>query len=94
MSTPRRRDRTRPAEVLGLAALLALFVGVGVLVVTRDWVLAIEFFGVGFIVSVVVLAMLLLAITPRSPVDGSNPDGSNPDGSDPNDGDLPGPTGH
>jgi hypothetical protein len=66
MSAPGRRDRTRPLEVLGLAAGLALFVGVGVFVATRDWGLALVFFGVAFIASIVVLAMLLLAITPRS----------------------------
>lgn len=64
MSGPSRRDRTRPAELLGLAAGLALFVGLGVLLSTRNWVLALEFFGAGFIVSIVVLATLLLAAKP------------------------------
>ena len=66
MSDPGRRARTRPLEILGLALGVALFVGLGVLLATRDWELALVFFGVGFIASIVVLAMLLLAITPRS----------------------------
>lgn len=68
---PTLRERARPAEVLGLAAALAAFVGVGVLVVTRDVLLAVEFFGAAFIVSVVICATLLLAISkPEPPDDG------------------------
>jgi len=77
---PRRpsfRERVRPAELLGLAAVLAAFVGGAVLFSTRDWLLAIVFFGAAFIVSVVVCATLLLAISKpdasRSPDD--EPDG-------------------
>jgi hypothetical protein len=53
----------RAGEVLGLAAVLAAFVGVAVLFSTRNIVLALEFFGAAFIVSIVVCATLLLAIT-------------------------------
>lgn len=68
---PTFRERARPAEVLGLAAVLSGFVGGGVLFSTRDWLLAVEFFGVSFVVSVVVLATLLLAISkPEPPEDG------------------------
>ena len=59
MSAPRRpslRERLRPAEVLGLAAVLSLFVGGAVLFSTRDWQLAVVFFGVAFVVSVLMLA--------------------------------------
>lgn len=66
MSAPRRpslRERLRPAEVLGLAAVLSLFVGGAVLFSTRDWQLAVVFFGVAFVVSVLMLATLLLAIS-------------------------------
>jgi hypothetical protein len=61
--TPSFRERARPAEILGLAAALSAFVGVGVLFSTRNWLLAFEFFGAAFVVSVLVLATLLLAIS-------------------------------
>jgi hypothetical protein len=72
--SPRRptlRERARPAEVLGLAAVLAAFVGLGVLFATRDLMLAVVFFGAGFVVSIVVCATLLLAISkPEPPPEG------------------------
>ena len=64
MTTPSRRDRLRPAELLAIAGVLALFAGLVVLMSTRDPVLALIFFGIGFIVSLVVLAMLALAVAP------------------------------
>lgn len=68
---PSWRERARPAEVLGLAGALALFVGLGVLFATREPLLAVEFFGAAFIASVVVCATLLLAISkPEPPEDG------------------------
>jgi hypothetical protein len=69
---PRKRDRVRPGEVLGLSAVLALFVGFGVLISTRNLVLAVEFAGAGFILSIVVCATLLLAIS--KPDQGDFPD--------------------
>ncbi len=63
-----RRERTRPIELIGLAAVFAVFVGGGVMLFTRQWLLALEFFGVTFIISLVVLAMLMLAIGPKPPV--------------------------
>jgi hypothetical protein len=68
---PTWRERARPAEVLGLAAVLAAFVGVGVLMATREFSLALVFFGAAFVVSIVVCATLLLAISkPEPPDDG------------------------
>ena len=64
MAAPSRRDRTRPAELLGLSAILAVFVGLVVLMSTREVVLALIFAGIAFIVSLVVLAMLALAVRP------------------------------
>jgi hypothetical protein len=76
MTEPSRRDRTRPAELIGLAAVLALVLGGVVLLSTRNLLLAVEFAGGGFIVSLVVLAMLLLAVNPPT---GRGDDGpSNP----------------
>jgi phage shock protein PspC (stress-responsive transcriptional regulator) len=70
---PSRRDRTRPAEILGLAAGAALFLGLGVLLVTRDWILALEAFGGGFVIAIVVLATLLLAVDRGPKKDDSGP---------------------
>jgi zinc transporter ZupT len=76
MSEPGRRrpslsERARPAEVLGLSAVLAAFVGGAVLFASREPLLAVVFAGVAFIVSVVVCATLLLAISkPEPPEDG------------------------
>jgi hypothetical protein len=61
---PTRRERTRPLELLGLSAGFAIFVGLVVLMSTRDVVLALIFAGIAFIVSLVGLAMLALAVRP------------------------------
>jgi len=68
---PRRpfTERVRPGEVLGLSAVLALFVGVGVILASRSWLLAVEFGGAAFVVSIVVCATLLLAISKPEPPD-------------------------
>ena len=66
---PSVRERARPAEVLGLSAVLAGFVGGAVLFASREPLLAVEFFGAAFIVSVVVCATLLLAISKPEPPD-------------------------
>jgi hypothetical protein len=55
----------RPAELLGLSAVFGAFAGLVVLMTTRDIILAVIFFGIAFIVSVVVIAMLVLAMKPN-----------------------------
>jgi amino acid permease len=62
---PQRRDRTRPLELLGISAAAALFVGLLVFVSTRLLDRALIFAGVAFILTLVVLAMLLLATAPK-----------------------------
>jgi hypothetical protein len=64
MTTPSRKDRTRPAELLALSGGMALFTALIVLMSTRDIVLSLIFFGVAFIVVLMVLAMLALATRP------------------------------
>ena len=64
MAGPSRRDRTKPVELLGLSAIFAVFVGLVVLMSTREVVLALIFAGLAFIVSLVGLAMLSLAVRP------------------------------
>jgi len=61
---PSLRDRMKPVEFLGIAAVLAVFVGVIVLMSTREPVLALIFFGVAFIATLVVLAMFALGFKP------------------------------
>ncbi|MAT19146.1 MAG: hypothetical protein CMF56_11425 [Leifsonia sp.] len=64
MTDPSARDKRRPFELIGLAAIVAVFVGAGVLLGTRDWLIAAQFAGGAFIVALVVLAMLLVATGP------------------------------
>lgn len=61
---PSRKDRTRPLELIGLSGILAIFTGLVVLMSTRELILAVIFLGIAFIVSLVVLAMLALAVRP------------------------------
>ena len=61
---PSRRDRTRPLELVGLSGILAVFTGLVVLMSTREIILSLVFLGIAFIVSLVVLAMLALAVRP------------------------------
>jgi hypothetical protein len=79
VTTPTRRDRTRPAELLGLSAALAAVTGVITYFGTRDFLLSAEFTAVAFIVSLIVFAMLLLAVSPKRPDDGAD-DGADGDG--------------
>lgn len=60
---PNRRDRTRPAELLGLSGVLAAFVGVISFMSTRDIVLALIALGVTFILVLVIVATLALTIS-------------------------------
>lgn len=62
--TPSLRDRVKPVEFLGIAAVLGVFTGVIVLMSTREPILALVFFGVAFIVTLVVVAMFALGSKP------------------------------
>ncbi|HAM27628.1 MAG TPA: hypothetical protein DCP11_13275 [Microbacteriaceae bacterium] len=64
MTTPSRQDRLKPLEFIVLSAIIAVFIGVVVLFSTRQVVLALVFFGIAFIVSLVTIAMLSLAVKP------------------------------
>jgi RsiW-degrading membrane proteinase PrsW (M82 family) len=71
MTTPDRRARMRPLELLVFSALLGVFTGLVVLASTREPITALVGFGGAFIVSVVVFAMIALAMSP--PDDGTPP---------------------
>jgi hypothetical protein len=64
MTEPSRRDRYRPAELISLSAIIALFGGLVTLMSTRDVVLALIFFGVVFILTLMTIALLVMAIKP------------------------------
>lgn len=64
---PSRRDRFRPVELLVLSAIVGVFVGLVVAISIRNITTGAIFAGVGFIVSLVVLATL--AITTRPDVE-------------------------
>ena len=65
MTHPTWRDRFRPAEFLGLSGVFAAFVGLVVLMTTRDLQLALIFLCIGFIVALVTIAMLGIAAKPN-----------------------------
>jgi predicted lysophospholipase L1 biosynthesis ABC-type transport system permease subunit len=66
VNAPSRKDRLRPLEFIVISAIVAVFIGLVVLLSTRQLELAVVFFGVSFIVSLVVIAMLSLAIKPNA----------------------------
>ncbi len=68
-----RSDKTRPAELVGLSAVAAFFVGGIVLMVTRDVTLASIFGGGTFVVTIITLAMLVLAMSPQVSKPDTNP---------------------
>ncbi len=61
------RDKTRPAELIGLSAAIGGFIGLITLMVTRDLTFSAVFGGLFFITSLVVLAMIVLTISPTLP---------------------------
>ena len=63
---PTLRERLRPAELIGLSAILGVFAGLVILLTTREWWLAGIGFGVTFIVAAMTIALLALSIKPDS----------------------------
>lgn len=61
--TATRRQRMKPLELVGMAAVTAVFIGVVVLIATHDISLAAIFAGVAFIVALLLLAMFALVET-------------------------------
>jgi hypothetical protein len=62
---PSMRSRIRPIELVGISAVIAVFVGAIVILGTREWLTGLEWAGVAFVVALVGTAMLLLAATPK-----------------------------
>lgn len=65
MTAPSLRDRLKPLELIGLSAIIGGFTGAIVLLISRNIVLAAIWFGVAFIVGLVVMAMFVLAAKPN-----------------------------
>ena len=61
MSGPSWRDRLKPLELVGMAAILGVFAGGVGLLGSRSFELALIFAGVAFILGLLILAMLALA---------------------------------
>jgi hypothetical protein len=68
-----RSDKTKPFQLIGLAAAGGGFIGVLVLAVTKDIRLAGMFAGAGFVVTILVLAMIVLTMSPQLPKRDNNP---------------------
>ncbi|MDY7542192.1 MULTISPECIES: hypothetical protein [unclassified Cryobacterium] len=67
-NTPRKPSRSevlKPLELVGLAGVMAVFLGLVVLMSTREPLLALIGFGITFIVVLVVIAMLVLNMKPN-----------------------------
>ena len=62
---PTRKEILKPVELIVISVILALFVGIVVLLSTRQPLLAAIFFGIAFIVSLVVTAMFTLTFKPN-----------------------------
>lgn len=68
-----RNDKTKPFQLVGLSVLAGVFTGGIVLMVTKDPRMAGMFAGGGFVVTILVLAMIVLTMSPQLPPRGDNP---------------------
>ena len=68
-----RNDKTKPFQLVGLSAAAGAFIGLFVLMATRDLRMAGMFAGAAFIVTILVLAMIVLAMSPQLPKRDNNP---------------------
>ncbi len=66
METPSLRDRLRPLELLTLSAVIGVFTGLVILLVSREWWLAAIGFGVAFILAIMMIALLALSSKPNA----------------------------
>lgn len=64
MTEPSRRDRFRPAELVILSLVIAAFGGLVTLMSTRDLVLTLVVFGIIFILTLITIALLVMAVKP------------------------------
>lgn len=62
---PTRKQQLKPFEYLAFAGAAGLFIGLIVFMTVRDVVLALIFGGVGFILTLLLTATLMLAVKPK-----------------------------
>lgn len=63
---PTRSEILKPVELVGISAVMALFVGLTILLATRNLALSSIALGITFIVALVVIAMLALGMKPTA----------------------------
>ncbi len=68
-----RSEKSRPLELVGISIAVTVFVGAIVMMVTKDFAMSAVFAGVAFIVTILMLAMLVLATSPQLPPRSENP---------------------
>ena len=68
-----RSEKSRPLELVGLSAVVAVFIGAIVMMVTKNCQVSAVFAGTAFIVTVLFMAMLVLATSPQLPPRSENP---------------------
>ena len=79
---PTRSEILKPVELVAISAGMGLFVGLTILLATRNWALSSIALGITFIVALVVIAMLALGMKPdaaeKSDLDEQNQTGKTP----------------
>ena len=79
---PTRSEILKPIELVAISAGMGLFVGLTILLATRNWALSSIALGITFIVALVVIAMLALGMKPgaaeKSDLDEQNQTGETP----------------
>ena len=79
---PTRSEILKPIELVAISAGMGLFVGLTILLATRNWALSSIALGITFIVALVVIAMLALGMKPdaaeKSDLDEQNQSGETP----------------
>ncbi|TFC02697.1 hypothetical protein E3O42_08065 [Cryobacterium adonitolivorans] len=79
---PSRSEILKPVELVAISAGMGLFVGLTILLATRNWALSSIALGITFIVALVVIAMLALGMKPdaaeKSDLDEQNQTGEPP----------------
>ena len=61
---PTRSEILKPVELVAISAAMGLFVGLTILLATRNWALSSISLGITFIIALVVIAMFTLSMKP------------------------------